>query len=178
MGLLNKQKRNSSFVIRHSSLLLFSIVLFVQRPGWSETGQNRWAILLSGISGDPNLQQEFLKWIKGLYASLTGPMQVPREHVYVLFDDPAKDPSLIKHISTREGLEEVCREIAGKATESDLVFVFIAGHGSYDGKIYKLNLPGRDPTAEELAALLFSIHAGRFVVANMTTCSGGSIPAL
>src|SRR5881628_2806713 len=106
MKLQNKLDRNSSFVIRHSSfltkfLLLFSILLFIQRPGWSQTGQNRWAILLSGISGDPNLQQEFLKWIKGLYASLTGPMQVPQDHVYVLFDDPTKDPNLIKYKSTR-----------------------------------------------------------------------------
>ena len=62
--------------------------------------------------------------------------------------------------------------------EGDLVFVFIEGHGSYDGKSYKLNLVGPDPTAWELAETLYSIPAERFVVVNATNCSGGSLHAL
>src|SRR5437867_3458594 len=159
-------------------ILLFAMILTLQRPMWCESAQDHWAILLSGISGDPDLQKEFLAWIKEIHAALRGPLQFPSEHVYVLFDDPSKDPTLIRYKSTRENLESVCREIAGKARKEDLVFVFITGHGNFDGKVYKLNLPGPDPTAEELAAILYSIPAQRFVVANMTTCSGGSIPAL
>jgi hypothetical protein len=62
--------------------------------------------------------------------------------------------------------------------KEDLVFVFIEGHGAYDGKVYKLNLVGPDPTAEDLAAMLYAIPAERFVVVNATNCSGGSLPAL
>jgi hypothetical protein len=60
----------------------------------------------------------------------------------------------------------------------DLVFVFIEGHGSYDGKVYKLNLVGPDPTALDLATMLYSIPAKHFVVVNATNCSGGSLPEL
>ena len=57
--------------------------------------------------------------------------------------------------------------------------MFIEGHGNYDRDVYKLNLVGRyDPTAEDVASMLYSIPAKRFIVANMTNCSGGSIPAL
>ncbi len=159
-------------------VLALALILAFQRPGWSDSAQDRWAILLSGISGEPGLQQEFLKWIKELDAALSGPMQFPRDHIFVLFDDPSKDPNLIRYKSTRENLASVCGKIAGEARKDDLVFVFLAGHGNFDGKVYKLNLPGPDPTAEELASILYSIPAQRFIVANMTTCSGGSIPAL
>jgi len=157
------------------------LALFLMMPPFSlasDSGQGRWAILISGISGDPELQEEFLKWIRDLHAALAGPMQFDRGHVFVLFDDPSKDPGLISYKSTRENLEKVCREIASRVGKDDLVFVFIAGHGNFDAKTYKLNLPGPDPTAEELASILYSIPAARFVVANMTTCSGASVPAL
>jgi hypothetical protein len=85
---------------------------------------------------------------------------------------------LIQRKSTREDLRAVCKDLAGRVKKEDLVFVFIEGHGSYDEESYKLNLEGPDPTAEELAAMLYSIPAQRFVVVNSTNCSGGSIAAL
>lgn len=56
--------------------------------------------------------------------------------------------------------------------------MFIEGHGNYDGNVYKLNLVGPDPTASDLAAMLYSIPAQRFVVVNATSCSGGGLAAL
>ncbi len=138
----------------------------------------RWAILLAGVSGDPELQKRYLREISSLHSTLQGRLQFGYDHVYVLFDDPARDPSLVKYRSTRENLDRVCREIAGRADKSDLVFVFIDGHGSFEDGVYKLNLVGPDPTAEELAATLYSIPASRFIVVNATSASGASIPAL
>ena len=137
-----------------------------------------WAILLTGISGDPDLQQVYLKEIMDLQATLTGPLGFSKDHITVLFDDPSKKPDLVQRQSTLENLQVVCRDLANRAKKEDLVFVFIDGHGSYDGKTYKLNLVGPDPTAENLAALLYSIPAQQFVILNATNCSGGSIPAL
>jgi hypothetical protein len=138
----------------------------------------RWAILLAGVSGDPGLQMEYLKELRDIRASLEGPLQFRKDQVYVLFDDVSKDSDLIQFQSTRENLARVCREVAGRAAKDDLVFVFILGHGSFDGTSYKLNLVGPDPTAQELAAVLYSIPAQHFVVVNTTTCSGASLQAL
>jgi hypothetical protein len=138
----------------------------------------RWAILLTGASGDPELQQVYLKEIMGLHAALTGPLGFSKDHITVLFDDPSQKPDLAQRQSTFENLQAVCRELANRVKKEDLVFMFIDGHGSYDGKTYKLNLVGPDPTAENLAALLYSIPAQRFVILNATNCSGGSVPAL
>jgi hypothetical protein len=138
----------------------------------------RWAILLAGISGDKDLQREFIGEVKDLYAILSGPMQLPSDHIRVLVDDPPLVPGLAAEKSTTESLLGSCREIAGRSTGDDTVFVFIAGHGNFDGKTYKLNLVGPDPTADELAAAIYSIPARSFVVVNTTTCSGGSASAL
>jgi hypothetical protein len=156
---------------------LLAILLRVSAAGAAER-DGRWAILLAGVSGDPELQQVYLKEIADLHAVFTGPLELSKDHITVLFDDPSKMPDLIQRQSTLENLQAVCRDLAGRVKKEDLVFVFIDGHGSCDGKTYKLNLVGPDPTAETLAALLYSIPAQRFVILNATNCSGGSVPAL
>lgn len=159
-------------------ILYASILLVFLRAASGETDRGRWAILIFGLSGNPELQKDFLMWAQKLHESLAGPLQFARDQIFILFDDPSKGPDFLSHRSTRETLEKLCREIGGRTQKDDLVFVFIAGHGGFDSKGYKLNLPGPDPTAEELAAALYSIPAQRFVVVNTTTCSGASVPAL
>ncbi len=158
-------------------LLMVCLALPVSASGADGTG-GRWAILVAGVSGDPDIQEQYLKEMKDLRATLQGQLEFAFDHVYVLFDDPARDPALIQYKSTRENLQKVCHEIAAKVGKDDLVFVFLEGHGSFDQISYKLNLVGPDPTAEELAALLYSIPAQRFVVVNATSSSGASLTAL
>jgi hypothetical protein len=129
-------------------------------------------------SGDPELQKIYLQEVRDLRSTLEDTLKFRREQVVVLFDDPSLDPGLIQHKSNRESLELVCRGLKASVRREDLVFVFIEGHGDYNGKEYKLNLVGPDPTSEELAEMLYSIPAQRFIVANMTNCSGGSLTAL
>jgi hypothetical protein len=139
---------------------------------------SRWAIIIAGVSGDPELQKAYLEEVRDLRATLEDSLKFRREQVIVLFDDPALDPDLIQHKSTRESLELVCRNLKSSVRSEDLVFVFIEGHGDHNGKEYKLNLVGPDPTGYELAEMLYSIPARRFIVANMTNCSGGSLAAM
>jgi hypothetical protein len=138
----------------------------------------RWAILIAGISGNKELQREFIGEIKDLHTFLSAAMQYPVDHIQVLVDDPSLVPELAARKSTADNLLSACGLVAGRSSRDDNVFVFLAGHGSYDGKTYKLNLVGTDPTADDLAAGLYSIPARSFTVVNTTTCSGGSIGAL
>lgn len=151
----------------------------VAAPGLrAEERDGRWAILLAGASGDPGLRMEYLKELRDARETLDGPLRFRKDQVFVLFDDVTKDKDLIQFQSTRENLGSVCREIGRRAAKDDLVFVLILGHGSFDGTNYKLNLVGPDPTAQELASVLYSIPAQRFIVVNTTTCSGASLQAL
>ncbi len=165
---------------RRFSFVSAALLVFCLAPARASEAERdgRWAILLAGVSGDPALQMEYLKELRDMRAILDHPLQFRKDQVFVLFDDPSKDKELIQYPSTRENLTRVCREVAGRAAREDLVFVFILGHGSFDGTNYKLNLVGPDPTGQELAAALYSIPAQHFVVVNTTTCSGASLQAL
>jgi hypothetical protein len=147
-------------------------------PAHAGSQDGRWAILIAGVSGDAALQKTYLQELKDLHSTLVEQLQFASDHVYSLFDDPSLAPDLIRYKSTRENLAKVCKEIAGRSGKDDLVFVFIEGHGSYDQKIYKLNLVGPDPNADELAEMLYSIPARRFVVINATNTSGASLTDL
>ncbi len=148
------------------------------RAGESPQRDGRWGILVAGISGDPSLQAEYLKQLRDLRGILENQYHFRREQVFVLFDDVSKDAGLVQYRSDRENLTKVCHEVASRAQKDDFVFVFLAGHGSFDGMHYKLNLVGPDPTAEELAGMLYAIPAHSFLVVNTTTCSGASLKAL
>jgi hypothetical protein len=148
------------------------------RMGWGAERDGRWAILIAGVSGDDDLQKGYLKELQELRSLLEGAFGFPRNQIAVLFEDPSKDPGSIQYAATRENLHAVCRDLAARVQKDDLMFVFIEGHGGYDGTNYKLNLVGPDPTGDELAVDLHSIPAHRYVVVNATNCSGGSVPAL
>jgi len=138
----------------------------------------RWGILVAGISGDPELQKQYVKELADLRGILERELGFTPSQVLVLADDPALDPARIRYQSTRANLESVCRDIAGRAARDSLVFVYLQGHGDSDGKTYRLNLVGPDPTAEDLAAMISAIPAQRTIIVNATNCSGGSLEAL
>ncbi len=141
-------------------------------------GGTQWAILVTGTSGEPDLQKQYLKELADLRGLLEGSLGYSREHVVALFDDPALDPERVQYQSTRENLARACREVAARAGTDDSVFIFLEGHGSADESTFKLNLVGPDPTGEDLAAMFYSIPARYFVVVNATNCSGASLAAL
>ncbi|MBZ5495295.1 MAG: hypothetical protein LAP85_02745 [Acidobacteriia bacterium] len=157
------------------------LILFSGMPARTQnnpTSDGRWAVLVTGISGEPGLQKEYLQELVNLRGLLEGPLGFPPSHVIALFDDPKLDPARIQYQSNRENLEKVCRDIAGRGGEVDTLFVFLEGHGDADGKMYRLNLVGPDPTSVELAAMFYAIPAQRYVIVNATNCSGASLEAL
>jgi hypothetical protein len=146
-------------------------------PAHGNSQGGRWALLVAGVSGDPDLQKQYLQELRDLHSTLLDSLQFAYDHVYVLADDPAQDPALVQYKSTRENLARICGQIAQRAGRNDLVLVFVDGHGSFDRESYKLNLVGPDPDAEELADLIYAIPARLFVVVNATSASGASLAA-
>jgi hypothetical protein len=166
-----------SFQSALRTLPVWMVIFLLLSPAHANGQGGRWALLVAGVSGDPELQKQYLQEVRDLHSTLLESLQFAYDHVYVLFDDPAKDPALVQYQSTRENLARVCREIAGRAGRNDLMFVFIDGHGSFDQQTYKLNLVGPDPNADELAAFIYAIPAQRFIVVNATSASGASLAA-
>ncbi len=123
-------------------------------------------VTVAGLGGEADYEQRFTAWAKRLDQLLRN--SGTDVEVYTLTGADAR----------KQRLKAVLQEIAGKAETSDALALMLIGHGTFDGFEYKMNLPGPDITATELAELLDGIPAERQLVANMTSSSGGSLEVL
>jgi hypothetical protein len=122
-------------------------------------------VTVAGLGGEPEYEQRFSGWAKDIDKALKA---APDSKVETLFGEAA----------TRAAIRSVLDKIGKEAKPEDAVVVMLIGHGSFDGADYKINLPGPDLTAIELASLLDRLPAKRQLVVNMTSASGGAIDAL
>lgn len=137
-------------------LLLFAAVL----PA------TNYYVTVAGLGGVPEYETQFEKWAADLDRELQG--NGAGAHVVTL-----SGPS-----ATRQRIQQALAALAAETKPDDAFALFLIGHGSFDGADYKLNIPGPDLTAAELASLLNRVPARRQLVVNMTSCSGASLGAL
>jgi hypothetical protein len=123
-------------------------------------------VTVSGLGGEPDYEQRFTAYAQDL------------DKILKQSGVDANVNTLAGQNATREQITSVLTGIAQTAKPADAVVLMMIGHGSYDGVNYKINLPGRDISAQELAALLDKIPATRQLVVNMTSCSGASLDVL
>jgi peptidase C13-like protein len=122
-------------------------------------------VTIGGLGGEPEYEQRFSGWAKDIDKALKS---VPDAKVDTLYGPAA----------TRDAIRGVFNRIGKEAKPQDALVVMLIGHGSYDGADYKINLPGPDLSAIELASLLDRMPPTRQLVVNMTSASGGAIDAL
>ena len=122
-------------------------------------------VTIAGLGGEEDFDQRFAGWATDLDKTFRG---AATAEVHTLHGAD----------STREKVRALFEQIAAKAVEDDALAVMLIGHGSYDGFQYKFNLVGPDITAVELGQLLDRVKAGRQMIADMTSSSGGALPAL
>ena len=68
----------------------------------------------------------------------------------------------------RQGVRRSCRPRG----EDDMVFIVLFGHGTFDGKVAKFNLPGPDMTPADFAPLLKKLKSRHVVFVNTASASG------
>ena len=128
-------------------------------------------LILVGLAGDPEHGELFHKW-GGELAEAAGHLGVPAEHVIYLVDQPEEGE---KHVSGKATVEEINKtfdRIAKEATPEDAVYVVLIGHGSYDGKSAKFNLPGPDISAADFNTLFKKLPTRQIVFVDTTSASG------
>ena len=122
-------------------------------------------VTVAGLGGEPEYEQRFSGWAKDIEKALKS---APDSHAETLYGEAA----------TRAAIRAAFDRIAKQAKPADSLVVMLIGHGSFDGSDYKINLPGPDLSAIELASLLDRLPPTRQLVVNMTSASGGAIDAL
>jgi len=141
--------------VRSLALLLLAVASL---PGAT------WYVTISGLGGEADYEQRFKMWAHEIDTILKA--GGPDAHVDTL------------EAATKAVVRSTLDRVAREAKPQDALVVMLIGHGTFDGFDYKINLPGPDLSAIELAGLLDRVPAGRQLVVNMTSSSGGAIDVL
>ena len=134
----------------------------------SPVDANKFAVIINGAGGEPEYAKQFEQWSRELGSVLSERFGFDSKQIKVLTEKQAT-------------AEEVKRTFATLKTEldaSNLLFVFLIGHGSFDGKESKFNLVGPDLAASEYNVMLSALPTRRVIVFNMASASGEFIKSL
>jgi hypothetical protein len=128
-------------------------------------------LILVGLAGDPEHGELFHKW-GGELAEAAGRLGVPADHVVYLVDQQAEGEARVNGKATVEEIGKTFDRFAKLATADDVVYVVMIGHGSYDGKTAKFNLPGPDISAADFNAQFRKLPTKQVVFVDTTSASG------
>jgi hypothetical protein len=120
-------------------------------------------VTIAGLGGEPDYETRFTGLARDVDKILKG--SGSDSHVYTL---TLKD-------TAKASIRDTLAKVAASAKPEDAFVVMLIGHGSFDGSDYKLNIPGPDITAAELASLCDKVPSKRQLIVNMTSSSGGSV---
>ena len=127
--------------------------------------------VIVGLAGDPEHAELFQRWASTLVDGATGRLGIARDHVIYLAEQPDKDPKRATGKSTQQEIERAFATLAAQAKEDDVVFVVLIGHGTFDGKVAKFNLPGPDMTPASFEPLLKRLPSKHVVFVNTASSS-------
>lgn len=128
-------------------------------------------LVVVGLAGDPEHGELFHKWGAEL-AESAGHLGIPQDHVVYLVDQPAEGEARVTGKATLEEINKTFDRFAKQATADDALYVVLIGHGSYDGKAPKFNLPGPDISAADFAAQFKRLPMRQIVFVNTASASG------
>ncbi len=130
----------------------------------------RYAVVVSGASGEEKYAQRFDQWRNQLVTILTDRFGFRQDNVFALGEKSG--PRV--QVATSDNVRRTLSGLAGRMHAHDLLLVVLIGHGTFDGTAAKFNLVGPDLDAAQWAGLLKGI-SGRLIVVDST---GASFPFL
>jgi hypothetical protein len=157
-------------------VLLLAIAVCAQAPKKkSPVDPNKYAVIINGASGEPEYAKQFEQWTIQLSTVLSERYGFDSKQIKVLTEKPAETTTAR---ATAEEVKSAFAALKSQLDANNILFLFLIGHGSYDGKESKFNLIGPDLSATEYNGLLSSLPTRRIVVFNMSSASGEFIKSL
>jgi hypothetical protein len=135
---------------------------------------NKYAVIITGIGGEEEYLTRFAKWSADLHTALVERLGFAENHLIALTEKPTENEQPCSADTVRESFARLHTLVKPE----NQVFIFFIGHGSYDGRLAKLLLPGPDLTSADYAQLINSLPSRKIVVVNMASASGEFIKPL
>ncbi len=162
----------------HHSVLQFVLLLLFAGAACAQTDAlikkqapldpNKFAVIINGAGGEPAYTKQFEEWTGQLSSVLSERFGFDGKQVKILTEKQA----------TAEEVKRTFATLKSQLDANNILFVFLIGHGSFDGKESKFNLVGPDLSASEYNVLLSSLPTRRVVVFNMASASGEFVKSL
>jgi hypothetical protein len=134
-------------------------------------------LIVVGLAGDPEHGKTFHAWGNAM-AEASERLGVAQQNLVYLVDAPGEDDKKVSGKATREEVTRALDRFATEAGPDDLVFVTLIGHGSFDGRAAKFNMPGPDMGPADFAPLLAKLKSRQVVFVNTASASGPFVEAL
>ena len=131
------------------SLILMTSVASAQKK---PVDPNKFVLIINGPGGEVAYDQQFEEWTTQLRSALSEKFGFDGKSIRVLSRASA------------EQVRKTFTELKSQLDANNVLFVFLIGHGSFDGKEAKFNLVGPDLSASEYNVLLSSLPTRRVVV--------------
>lgn len=125
--------------------------------GWSSAAETR-ALVVAGLGGDAAYEEQF----RDLTRVMADSLGVVAPHVVLLQGQS----------SNKNQVRTTLEAFASQSTGEDYLLFCFVGHGTFDGKVFRFNVPGRDFSAGELGEWLDGVNAGRQLVIVTGSASG------
>ena len=138
----------------------------------SASAAERYVVIISGASGEPQYVQQYAAWCNALVTTFTNRMSLDPSHIRVLSEGAGGE-----HAATAENTRRAFAWLRGQMRKDDIAMVVLIGHGTFDGVEAKFNLVGPDLTSAQWAALIGPL-AGRVVLVDTTAASFPFIQAV
>lgn len=127
-------------------------------------------VILVGSGGNPEYRERFGDWANRLERVLVDHMGRSSDQVHVL--KPVDQGSNLKAVRA------LFERLARQHQSSEVLFVYLIGHGSYLRGVSKFQIPGEDLDADELKRLLDKVPAKNQVVIASGSTSAPYVNAL
>src|SRR3990170_3251275 len=163
------------FQVPIRAIVLSSVLLLTAGPA---AAQSVHLAVIVGLSGDPEHAQLFQRWASTLIDTASGRLAIPKDRIVYLAERPEDDAQRATGKSTQAEITRAFGALARSVKPDDVVFVVLIGHGTFDGRTAKFNLPGPDMTPADFEPLLKGLKSRHVVFVNTASASGPFVQAL
>ena len=156
---------------------LLLVAWLVALPAGASAQQQTHLLVIVGLGGDPAFTEQFHGWATTLINAAATRYEVPTDNITYLGEDPDLDPATVTARSTRKNVGAAVDAIAARAAPGDQIVIVFFGHGSFTDAA-RVNLPGRDLSADDFAELLERLRGRRVAFINTASASGPFVEKL
>jgi hypothetical protein len=128
----------------------------------------QYALLIGGLGGSEEHASRFQSYLFETHRALVQG-GIPAGNVIVLAGTEGAD--FANGLSGAENIQAQFQALAARVRPSDTVLIILYGHGNYDGEHAFLNIPRRDLSDNDFAALVASLPSERVVFINTSSSS-------